>query len=128
MKTFNQALGEKGETLACNYYSNLGFEILERNVRISRVGEIDFIAVKEIDGVTTFAFVEVKTRSSSKFGDGIEAITFNKRIRMRSCALHWLKANGFFAGQYCNWQLDVVVIDFENSIPKFSFYKNIEVA
>lgn len=128
MKTAKRLLGDRGETIACDYYNALGYEIIDRNVNISRVGEIDFIACKEIKGSTTFAFVEVKTRSSQHFGDGVEAITLNKRIRMRSCALTWLKTNGFFSGSYCDWQLDVVVIDLIKGKPEVSVYENIEVS
>jgi len=57
-------LGKKGEQLAVDYLLKKGFEILERNYRFDKA-EVDIIAKKE----ETLAIVEVKTRSTSDFGD-----------------------------------------------------------
>jgi putative endonuclease len=50
------AKGRLGENLAVTYLEELGYRILERNFRYSRIGEIDIIA-QEGDEVV---FVEVK--------------------------------------------------------------------
>lgn len=63
MAQHNQ-LGKKGEQLAVDYLLKKGFEILERNYRFDKA-EVDIIAKKE----ETLAIVEVKTRSTSDFGD-----------------------------------------------------------
>jgi len=52
-------LGKKGETLAEEYLSRNGYQILVKNWRYLKA-EIDIIAKKE----DTLAIVEVKTRSS----------------------------------------------------------------
>ena len=62
-----------GETAACNYLKERGYEIIERNFR-KGYGEIDIIAVKE----DLLVFVEVKTRSNNKFGTPFEAISSKK--------------------------------------------------
>ncbi len=62
-----------GEDAACEYLSKNGYKILERNFRKS-YGEIDIIAVKN----ETLVFVEVKTRTSDKFGTPFEAISPSK--------------------------------------------------
>jgi len=59
-----------GEEIACKLLKNKGFKILERNFRKS-YGEIDIIATDR----ETLVFVEVKTRSSNKFGEPEESIT-----------------------------------------------------
>lgn len=59
-----------GEDAACKYLENNGYKILERNFR-KGYGEIDIIAVKD----KVLVFVEVKTRTSNKFGTPFEAIT-----------------------------------------------------
>lgn len=56
-----RCVGELGESIACNYLSSLGFEIIARNVHISHK-EIDIVA--ENDEYTLI--VEVKTVSKSK--------------------------------------------------------------
>lgn len=62
--------GNKGEDIAAEYLKDNGFVIIERNFRI-RGGEIDIIATKD----NILVFVEVKTRTSTQFGTGFEAIT-----------------------------------------------------
>lgn len=59
-----------GEDLAENYLKKLGYTILERNFR-KGYGEIDIIALDS----NILVFIEVKTRSSQKFGTPFEAIT-----------------------------------------------------
>ena len=57
-------LGKKGEDLAVNFLHKNGYEILERNY-IFQKAEVDIIAQKE----NVLAVVEVKTRSTSAFGN-----------------------------------------------------------
>lgn len=62
-----------GEETACRFLLKKGYKILERNFRRG-YGEIDIIALHE----NILVFVEVKTRSSDKFGTPFEAITQTK--------------------------------------------------
>lgn len=57
-------LGKKGEQLAVNHLIKNGYEIVERNYRFDKA-EVDIIA-KQKD---ILAIVEVKTRSSTDFGN-----------------------------------------------------------
>lgn len=57
-------LGKRGEDLAVEYLTKLGYQILERNWR-SGHKEIDIIAMKG----DTLVAVEVKTRKSNTFGE-----------------------------------------------------------
>lgn len=57
-------LGKKGEQLAVDYLLRKGYTIVERNYRFQKA-EVDIIAKKE--GI--LAIVEVKTRSTSDFGN-----------------------------------------------------------
>ncbi len=67
------AEGKKGEELALSFLKKQGYIILEKNFKV-RYGEIDIIALdKDI-----LVFIEVKTRSSFKFGTPLEAITYWK--------------------------------------------------
>lgn len=63
-------IGKKGEDLACEYLIKKGYTILERNYRKS-YGEIDIIATKN----NILVFIEVKTRTSNKFGTPLESVT-----------------------------------------------------
>ncbi len=73
--------GAAGEGLAAAYLELSGFTILEQGYR-ARCGEIDIIAEKE--GV--LHFVEVKTRSSDRFGLPSEAVDRRKLAHIRNVA------------------------------------------
>jgi len=62
-----------GEDAACNFLLKKGYKILERNFR-KGYGEIDIIATHK--GV--LVFIEVKTRSSSRYGTPFDAISSGK--------------------------------------------------
>ena len=83
------ARGRRAEAFAVEHYIKNGCEILARNYSV-RGGEIDFIAR---DGNET-AFVEVKMRTSLRFGEPAEAITLAKRRRICRAALMYAQANG----------------------------------
>ena len=86
MLTPTQQYGKESETLAVRYLEKQGYRIIERNYR-TRYGEIDIIA-KDGD---TLVFVEVKARSTGKFGDPKWAITWKKKKKISMVALYWLK-------------------------------------
>ncbi|TYA73985.1 YraN family protein [Seonamhaeicola marinus] len=57
-------LGKKGEQLAVDFLIKNNYDIIERNYRFNKA-EVDIIAQKE----DTLAIVEVKTRSTTDFGN-----------------------------------------------------------
>lgn len=57
-------LGKKGEKLAVDYLVKNNYDIIERNYRFDKA-EVDIIAKKN----QILAIIEVKTRSSSDFGN-----------------------------------------------------------
>lgn len=57
-------LGKKGEQLAVDFLLKNGYDVVERNYRFQKA-EIDIIARK----ADVLAVVEVKTRSTSDFGN-----------------------------------------------------------
>ena len=62
-----------------------GYEVVARNWRC-RDGELDLIARHG----RSLVFCEVKTRSSDAFGVPAEAVTREKRARIRRLAARWL--------------------------------------
>lgn len=95
--------GEPGETLACRHLVAQGFEVLARNFRC-RSGEIDIVARE--GGVTVF--VEVKERSSTDHGQGYEAVTFGKRLRVIRAARLFAASRGLLERPL---RFDVISID-----------------
>jgi putative endonuclease len=82
------AVGRYGEQLAVDHLTGRGWQIVDRNWRCV-VGELDIVAR---DG-SVLVFVEVKTRSSTAFGDPAEAVTAVKSARLRRVAVQWLSAH-----------------------------------
>lgn len=70
-------LGRLGEDLAAAELERAGMRIVARNWRCD-AGELDIVAV---DG-RTLVICEVKTRSSTRFGEPIEALTPSKIDRI----------------------------------------------
>lgn len=85
---YNQKIGKLGENIAVRYLRKHGYRILDRNKHF-RCGEIDIIALKN----KTFYFVEVKTRTSSKFGDLENSISDNKLQRLENSVENYLLEN-----------------------------------
>ncbi len=87
-------LGLYGENLACYYLRQKGYEIVARNFRCHRYGEIDIVAIKN----DVISFVEVKTRSSAAYGSPVEAVNQQKRIRIYRVAEYYLQLHGYDDG------------------------------
>jgi putative endonuclease len=69
-------LGKKGEQLAVEFLLDKGYEIIERNYRFDKA-EVDIIALQK----ETLAIVEVKTRSTSDFGNPQDFVN-TKKIKL----------------------------------------------
>lgn len=80
-------LGRQGEEYAARFLIDAGYRVLARNWRCPQ-GEIDIVTVVDDEIV----FVEVKTRSSVRFGHPFEAITVAKLARLRRLAYAWCEA------------------------------------
>ena len=81
----SQALGRDGEQQAADWYVANGYHVLDRNWRC-REGELDLVLRKN----RTIVFCEVKTRTTAAFGTPAEAITHQKRQKLRHLAAKWL--------------------------------------
>ncbi|MEK9182904.1 MAG: YraN family protein [Patescibacteria group bacterium] len=73
--------GQYGENIAAQFLERRGFSIIFRNWQ-TRWGEIDLVAAKD----DHLHFVEVKTRSDARHGEGEEAIGRFKQQRLLGAA------------------------------------------
>lgn len=67
-------IGKEGEDIATQFLLKQNYKIVERNFECKQ-GEIDIIAIDKNEVV----FVEVKTRTSEKYGKPVDAVNENKK-------------------------------------------------
>ena len=103
LKKMAEEVGKTGEELSARYLEQQGYQILDHNWNLHRGCELDLVAMRD----NTLHFIEVKTRTSDKYGDPQTAIN---RVKMR----HILKAiheyryrHAFF---HTNYQIDSIAI------------------
>jgi putative endonuclease len=96
------ALGAHGEDLAASWYERHGYEVVARNWRC-REGELDLVVRRG----RALVFVEVKARTSDRFGLPAEAVTIRKQQRLRTLAVRFLAEAG---GGASSLRFDVVAI------------------
>jgi putative endonuclease len=104
-------LGQQGEELVAREYEKRGYAIIGRNVRLhasKQIGELDVIAVKGRE----VAFVEVKTRKSTRYGQPADAIGYLKRRRLTNAAQVFLLRNPRY--QDWDWRIDVAEVILDN--------------
>jgi len=96
-------VGEEGERLAAMYLRAQGMKVLYQNFRASLGGEVDIVARED----QTLCFIEVKTRTSLKYGRPIEAVTLDKQHLITRGAVEWLRMLDFEVKHY---RFDVVEV------------------
>jgi putative endonuclease len=95
-------LGKLGEDEAVRYLLSSGYLILDRNWRGSS-GELDIVVMSPNEEIVA---VEVKTRSSLRFGDPFDAITPEKYRKVYQLAREWISLNTKSA----RWRIDVILL------------------
>lgn len=115
----NQALGQRGEALACEYLRSTGHQIVRTNYRTRR-GEIDIIALK--NGVLTF--VEVKYRTDLELGHPAEAITRSKLGKFRIAVLEYLQQEE--TPVFTDMKFDAVtILEYPGQPPEIELFEHI---
>ncbi len=111
MGLHNKELGRRGEDAAARWYLESGYDILDRNWR-RREGELDLVVGRD----DMVVFVEVKTRSSDRYGSGFHAVNRVKQQRIRRLAADWLaerrrSGRGAAGGFVSDIRFDVADVD-----------------
>ena len=86
----NKSFGRAGESRAVDFLDRKGYEIIAQNYRC-RFGEIDIVA-SEGD---VLCFIEVKTRSSVRYGSPCQAVDRQKVLHIKRCAWSFLHQQGY---------------------------------
>jgi len=108
MKNRLAQIGANGETLVATYLEKQGAMILARNWRI-KGGEIDIVARQG----ATLIFVEVKSRTSSRYGHPLEAISPEKALRLQRLALAWIATHDQWGADY---RIDCAAVSYRNGL------------
>lgn len=116
MSDHRQQLGKSGESIAIKHLKKNGYRILEQNYR-NEMGEIDIIA-KDKDALV---FIEVKARTTYRFGDPKYAITPKKQRKISMVALQYLKVH---RQEHSKARFDVVGIGLGEDPPAIEIVRN----
>jgi putative endonuclease len=114
----NLVKGKRGEDIAVSYLKARGYEILARNWHC-RFGELDITALDK-NNFGELAFIEVKYRSNSAFGEPYEAVTWFKYQKLLKTVQQFLDSH---LCRRLRWRLDIISINVASN--KFGHYKNV---
>ncbi len=103
MKMKRRETGIRGEKLAKDFLKKRGYRILETNYRCPE-GEIDIIARHK----DFLVFIEVRAKTSLKFGSPEESITPTKKARLRATAFHYQQTHNDLP---LLWRIDFVAVE-----------------
>ncbi|MBF7682865.1 YraN family protein [Acinetobacter sp. B5B] len=109
--THRNALGQWAECVATAQLQHAGFSILYRNY-FSRYGEIDIVACKD----EVMVFVEVKARSTAKYGKSVETISEHKQAKIIKTAQYFIMQHASY--HHYNFRFDAICIDLKHIIAK----------
>jgi len=108
-----KSLGQWGEEQAAEIYKSKGFEVLDRNYfnrRGKQVGEIDLVAAKD----KLIVFIEVKTRSSDRYGSPADAVNqFKQQKLLKSCKI-FIQNHP----QYQEYQMRIDVVEIKANLDR----------
>ena len=80
-----KTIGKLGEAAAAVYLQKSGYRILQRNYS-TPIGELDIVC--SLGNV--LVFVEVKSRTSTSFGEAYLAVNAKKQQKLRNLALYYI--------------------------------------
>jgi putative endonuclease len=114
--------GERFELLAWSWLENHGYSLIDKNFA-RRIGEIDLI-VQDPDN-STVVFVEVRFRSSERYGGAIASVDYRKQRKLARTANSWLQR---YANQFTPARIDVIALKpaLQNT-PTKNYWRGFEV-
>lgn len=105
-KEQNKDVGDLGEEIAREYLEKKGYKILDQNYK-NKIGELDIVAK---DG-SVFVFVEVKTKTSERFGKPEEMVNFWKQKKLLAVSKFYVLENKLEGKEV---RIDVVTVNFDD--------------
>ncbi len=102
----NKKYGSAGESEACKYLAEQGYEIIERNFN-THCGELDIIALDATDK-NMLVFAEVKTRRNKKYGRAALSVTRGKLRHIALSSQVYIKMRPEYKDMNC--RIDVIEV------------------
>jgi len=128
-KQDNKLTGNKGESLAAEYLIQKGYKILVRNYR-SKWGEVDIIAKGkvrsekgEVWGQDIVVFVEVKTKTSDRYGEPWEMVNAWKIEQVKKMGEVWCLEYAW-EGRV---RVDVMGVYLDGDEPRIEHWESVEI-
>lgn len=113
-------LGQLGEKIVAGIYSEQGYVVVGRNVHTGRYGELDVVAVRK----NAICFIEVKTRTSSRFGSAIESVSVVKVARIQNAVHFYLRSHKEYEGHIPYLHFAAVAVDLDKSVISVTIVDN----
>ena len=114
---YKKKLGNYGEEIASKYLEKLKYKIIIRNFNTYQ-GEIDIIAKDEEE----YVFIEVKTRTSRKYGRPIDSINKQKISHIVKASKYFIYRNSLDSKKI---RFDVIEVYVDKSKTNINHFKNI---
>jgi putative endonuclease len=124
-KKDKKRLGDKGEIFAIELLKRNGYRVIAKNYR-EKFGEIDLIALDSSSGTEsepTLVFIEVKTRTSDRFGCPEESVSKWKLRRIKKAGQSFIKQNPHLPVKQ---RIDVVALIVEGNTVVYSKIINVD--
>lgn len=115
----NTELGNIGENLTLEKYISMGYRLVARNWRYSKVGEIDLILSKK----STLVICEVKTRTSGFPEVPSRAVNKAKRQRIIKLTKIFVLQNSQFRNYNIRFDISQILIN-KNNIATIDLLEN----
>jgi putative endonuclease len=115
-KTSKMTSGDRAEDLALNYLRDRKFKLEQRNFNC-RYGEIDLIMWDQ----SYLVFIEVRYRSSNKYGGALESIDHYKQAKLRRAAEFYLVKT---KRTDCACRFDILCINGNLNNPDYEWIAN----
>ena len=117
MTNLKDVKGKEGEKIAEEFLKKKGYFLLERNYRV-KGGEIDLL----MKSGSKIVAVEVKLRTTKKFGEPYESVTNRKLKRIKLALITYLRKRNY---SLSNSQIDVLSIFKDKNKLEIRHFENV---
>ena len=112
-------IGKIGEDRAAEFFENKGYRVIEKNFR-SKFGEIDLIISRAPDELV---FVEVRSKTSSLWGEPFETVGTLKQKKLYRLAEYYLSIKDL-SSLFCRFDVLSILLHSDGKVKKLEHIEN----